>query len=98
MKSSVWHLFDAPDVSFNILLTAARRNELEESDGKSTKIQSRAGIIGQEKPSPQTESLNKLKDQVKELAAVMKAGTFPKRNNLPVDKKGKENPNNQNDV
>ena len=44
------------------------------------------------------ESLNELNDQVKELAAVMKAGTFPKKNNPPVDKKGKGNPNNQNDL
>ena len=30
LKSSVRHLFDSPDVSFSTLLTAARRNELEE--------------------------------------------------------------------
>ena len=28
----------------------------------------------------------------------MKAGTFPKKNNPPIDKKGKGNPNNQNDM
>ena len=97
LKSSVQHLFDSPDVSFNILLTAARKNELEETDGKSTKIKSKAGVIDKEKLSPRTESLNELKDQVKELTAVMKARTFPKKNNPPVDKKGKGNPNNQND-
>ena len=30
LKSCVRHLFDSPDVSFSTLLTAARRNELEE--------------------------------------------------------------------
>ena len=90
LKSSVHHLFDAPDASFNILLTAARRNELEEIDGKSTKIQSKVGVVDKEKLSPRTESLNELKDQVKELAAVMKVGTFPKKNNPPTDMKGKE--------
>ena len=34
LKSSVRHLFDSPDVSFSTLLTAARRNELEEVEQK----------------------------------------------------------------
>ena len=94
LKSSVRHLFDAPDVSFNILLTAARHNELEETDGKATKAQTKASVVEKEKLSPRTESLNELKDQVKKLATVMKAGTFPKRNNPPADKRSKGNGNN----
>ena len=97
LKSSACHLFDAPDVSFNILLTTARRNESEEIDGKSTKVQSNVGVVDKEKLSPRTESLNELKHQVKELVVVMKVGTFPKKNNPPIDKKGKGNLNNQND-
>ena len=34
LKSSVRHLFNSPDVSFSMLLTAARRNELEEVEQK----------------------------------------------------------------
>ena len=53
LKSSVRHLFDSPDVSFNTLLTAARRNELEEVDQKPVRVQSRAAKVGvKEKISP----------------------------------------------
>ena len=52
LKSSVRHLFDSPEVSFSVLLTAARRNELE-VDQKPIRIQSRAAKIGvEEKISP----------------------------------------------
>ena len=37
LKSSVRHLFDSPDVPFSMLLTAARRNELEEIEQKPVK-------------------------------------------------------------
>ena len=39
LKSSVRHLFDSPDVSFSMLLTAARRNELEEVEQKPVRVQ-----------------------------------------------------------
>ena len=53
LKSSVRHLFDSPDVSFSMLLTVARRNQLEEVDQKPIRIQSRAANIGvEEKISP----------------------------------------------
>ena len=39
LKSSVKHLFDSPDVSFSMMLTAARRNELEEVEQKPVRIQ-----------------------------------------------------------
>ena len=42
LKGSVRHLFDSPDVSFSMLLTAARRNELEEIEQKPVRIQSKA--------------------------------------------------------
>ena len=96
LKSSIRHLFDAPDVSFNILLTAAHQNELGETDSKSLKVQSKASVVEKEQLSPRTESLNELKDQVKELAAVMKAGTFLKKGNLPADKKGQNDNQNNN--
>ena len=42
LKSSVRHLFDSPDVSFSMLLTAARRNELEEVEQKPVRVQNKA--------------------------------------------------------
>ena len=42
LKSNVRHLFDSPDVSFSMLLTAARRNELEEVEQKPVRIQNKA--------------------------------------------------------
>ena len=39
LKISVRHLFDSRDVSFSMLLTAARRNELEEVDQKPVRVQ-----------------------------------------------------------
>ena len=57
LKSSVRHLFDSPDVSFSMLLTAPRRNELEEVE-----VQNRATKVGgEEKTSPRTESIKDLK-------------------------------------
>ena len=53
LKSSVRHLFDSPDVSFSTLLTAARRNELEEVEQKPVRIQNKATKVGvEEKTSP----------------------------------------------
>ena len=48
LKSSVKHLFDSPDVSFSILLTAVRRNELEEVEQKPIRIQNKATKVGVE--------------------------------------------------
>ena len=73
------------------MLTAAHRNELEETDSKMLNVQSKASVVENEPLSPRTESLNELKNQVKELATVMKAGTFPKRGNSPADKKNQNN-------
>ena len=42
LKSSVRHLFDSPDVSFSMLLTAARRNELEEVEQKPIRVQNKS--------------------------------------------------------
>ena len=44
LKSSVRHLFDSPDVSFSMLLTAARRNELEEVEQKHVRVQNKAKV------------------------------------------------------
>ena len=87
LKSSVRHLFDSPDVSFSTLLTAARRNELEEVEQKPIRIQNKATKIGvEEKISPRTESINDLKEQIQELATVMKSGsTIHKPNPLAVN-------------
>ena len=53
LKSSVRHMFDPPDVSFSTLLTVARRNELEELDQKSVRVQSKAAkVLVEEKISP----------------------------------------------
>ena len=49
LKASVWHLFDSCDVTFRKLLMVARRNELEEVDSKTTKLQSKAGIVEKKK-------------------------------------------------
>ena len=88
------HLFDTPEVMFSILLTTARRNELEDSESKSTKVQSKSGVIEKENNSPHTETINDLKKQVKELAAVMKSGMFPKKSN-PLAHKKSQNGTNQ---
>ena len=45
LKSSVRHLFDSPDISFSMLLTAARRNELEEVEQKPVRVQNKAAKI-----------------------------------------------------
>ena len=53
LKSSVRHLFDSPNVSFRMLLTAARRNELEEVEEKPVRVQNKAAKFGvEEKTSP----------------------------------------------
>ena len=53
LKSSVRHLFDSPDVSFSMLLTATRRNELEEVEQKPVRVQNKATKVGvEEKTSP----------------------------------------------
>ena len=85
LKGSVRHLFDSPDVSFSTLLTAARRNELEEIEQKPVRIQSKAtkaGVV--EKVSPRTESINDLKEQIQELATVMKSGSANHKPNPPA--------------
>ena len=85
LKSSVRHLFDSPDVSFSMLLTAARRNELEEVEQKPVRVQSKAAKVGvEEKTSPQTESIKDLKVQIQELATVMKSGSTSHRPNPPA--------------
>ena len=85
LKSSVRHLFDCPDVSFSTLLTAARRNELEEVEQKPIRIQYKATKVGvEEKTSPQTESINDLKEQIQELATVMKSGNVSHKPNPPA--------------
>ena len=91
LKASVWHLFDSHDVTFGRLLTAARRNELKEVDGKTTKVQSKMGIVEKEGLSPRSESLIKLKEQVNELMTVVKGRNFPKKNNPPPINKTKGN-------
>ena len=48
LKSSVRHLFDPPDVSFSMLLTAARRNELEEVEQKPVRVQNKVAKVGVE--------------------------------------------------
>ena len=89
LKTSVQHLFNSCDVTFGKLLTAARRNELEEVDGNVTKVQSKASVVGKEAVSPRSESLIKLKEQVDELTAVMKVGYFPKKSSPPAINKNK---------
>ena len=85
MKSSVRHLFDSPDVSFSMLLTAARRNELEEVEQKPVRIQNKAAKVGvEEKTSPRTESIKDLKAQIQELATAMKSGSTSHRPNPPA--------------
>ena len=85
LKGSVRHLFDSPDVSFSMLLTAARRNELEEIEQKPVRIQSKAAKAGVvEKVSPRTESINDLKEQIQELATVMKSGNANHKPNPPA--------------
>ena len=85
LKSSVRHLFDSPDVSFSILLTTARRNELEEVEKKPVRVQNKAAKVGvEEKTSPQTESIKDLKIQIQELATVMKSGSTSHRPNPPA--------------
>ena len=85
LKSSIRHLFDSPDVSFSMLLTAARRNELEEVDQKPVRVQSKAAKVGvEEKTSPQTESIKDLKVQIQELATVMKSSSTSHRPNPPA--------------
>ena len=88
LKSSVRHLFNSPDVSFSMLLTAARRNELEEVEQKPVRIKNKATKVGvEEKTSPQTESIKDLKEQIQELATVMKSGSTSHRpNSLAVDR------------
>ena len=69
---------------------------LEETDGRTTKFQLKANVVENEKASARTETLNELKDQVKELSTVMKAWIFPKMSHPTADKKNKGNQNNQN--
>ena len=42
IKSSVRHLFDSRDVNFNMLLTAARRNEIRGVRTENSKVQNKA--------------------------------------------------------
>ena len=85
LKSSVRHLFDSPDVSFSMLLTAARRNELEEVEQKPVRVQNKAAKVGvEEKTSPQTESIKDLKAQIQELTTVMKSGSTSHKPNPPA--------------
>ena len=87
LKSIVRHLFDSPDVSFSMLLTAARRNELEEVEQKPVRVQNKAAKVGvEEKTSPGTESIKDLKVQIQELATVMKSGSTSHRPNPPAAK------------
>ena len=89
LKGSVRHLFDSPDVSFSMLLTAARRNELEEIEQKPVRIQSKAtkaGVV--DKVSPRTDSINDLKEQIQELATVMKSGSANHKLNPPAVNEG----------
>ena len=88
LKSSVRHLFNSPDVSFSMLLMAARRNELEEVEQKPVRVQNKAAKVGvEEKTSPQTESIKDLKVQIQELATVMKSGSTSHRPNPPAVEK-----------
>ena len=85
LKSSVRHLFDSPDVSFSMLLIAARRNELEEVEQKPVRVQNKAAKVGvEEKTSTRTESIKDLKAQIQELATVMKSGIPSHRPNPPA--------------
>ena len=85
LKSSVRHLFDSSDVSFSMLLTTARRNELEEVEQKPVRVQNKAAKVGvEEKTSPQTESIKGLKAQIQELATVMKSGSTSHKPNPPA--------------
>ena len=85
LKTSVRHLFDSPDVSFSTLLTAARRNELEEVEQKPVRIQNKsAKAVVEEETSPQTESIKGLREQIQELATVMKSGNTSYRPNPPA--------------
>ena len=88
LKSSVRHLLNSPDVSFSMLLTAARRNELEEVEQKPVRVQNKAAKVGvDEKTSPRTESIKGLKVQIQELATVMKSGSTSHRPNPPAVEK-----------
>ena len=81
----VLDMFDSPDVSFSMLLTAARRNELEEVEQKPVRVQNKATKVGvEEKTSPQTEPIKDLKAQIQELATVMKSGSTSHRPNCPA--------------
>ena len=85
LKSSVRHLFYSPDVSFSMLLTAARRNELEEVDQKPVRVQSRAAKMGvEDKTFTQKELINDLKEQIQELTTVMKSGSTTHKPNPPA--------------
>ena len=87
LKSSVRHLFDSPEVSFSMLLMAARRNELEEVEQKPVRVQNKAAKVGvEEKTSPRTESINDLKERIQELATVMKSGSINHKPNPPAMK------------
>ena len=48
LKSSVRHLFDSPDVSFSMLLMAARRNEVEEVEQEPVRVQNKVAKVGVE--------------------------------------------------
>ena len=77
-KSSVRHLFDSPDVTFSLLLTATRRNELEDLDAK-IKVHSKVQVSGESSTSPRTETLKHLQEQLSDLTTIMKSGNFPKK-------------------
>ena len=83
LKSSVKHLFDSPEVTFNLLLTAARRNELEDLDSK-IKVHSKAQVSGESNIPSRTETLKHLQEQLNYFTTVMKSGNFPKKSNPPA--------------
>ena len=90
LKSSVRHLFDLSDVTFNLLLTAARKNELEDLDTK-VKVHSKAQVSGESSTSPKTAALKHLQEQLNDITTVMKLGNFPKRSNPPSMNSGNTN-------
>ena len=76
-------IFDTPEVTFSMLLTAAHRNELEDLDFK-IKMHSKTQLIGESSISPKTETLEHLQEQLNDLKTVMKSGNFPEMLNPPA--------------
>ena len=82
LKSSVRHLFDLPDVTFNLLLTAARRNELEDLDSK-IKINSKAQISGNLLSLLELKLLKHLQQQLSDLHGCNEIRKFSKEIKSP---------------